>query len=159
MFGKQGARFPKQKVSLDPPIQADFGMRSKVKGGRFSKATRFSWKIEKEANDGEILEKQLTAKKAERDMRVKENNDHLDLIAWKAPQRTVHSPLRMLGASTGSPQRDPVFRRTMFSHMVGPVSSVHSGGYNHAMKPSSFDQPGKHSFQFSYVGRFDTTRR
>ena len=92
-------------------------------------------------------------------MRVKENNDHLSLISWKAPQRTVHSPLRMLGASAGSPNRDAKFRRTMFSHMVGPVSSVNSGGYNHVMKPSSFDHPGQHSFQFSYVGRFDSTRR
>ena len=45
LFGKQGSRFPKQRLALDPPIVMSTGTRhgskKQARGGCFSKAGRF----------------------------------------------------------------------------------------------------------------------
>ena len=131
LFSKQGSRFPKQKLALDPPIVMNAGTRhgtkKQAKGGCFSKASRFG------AGDGmgagnrarvEMEKAAAAARKRQKEARAVTSH-------WNLTGRPVHTPLRMHGMRSKTPGLDnrngrnpPRLRRTMFTDLQGRSASL-----------------------------------
>ena len=145
-FSKQGARFPKQKPALDPPMNIGDVKRKRVIGGCFSKDTRFrlmernissgaSVGIRSERSDTSTRptsskESYVLSRASARNPKRRMQNSR-DIL-WPPEASPVFAPLRMIGVNARTPGlrgRAPALTRTTsLTHSAGKYSAVESGG-------------------------------
>ena len=116
-ISKQGARFPKQKPALDPPMNIGDVKRKRVIGGCFSKDTRFrlmernissgaSVGIRSERSDTSTRptsskESYVLSRASARNPKRRMQNSR-DIL-WPPEASPVFAPLRMIGVNARTP--------------------------------------------------------